>query len=135
MVRTHKNTFNALGNLGIIPKKMEDYTGALDYYHQALRVQEKVLGKTHPDTLRTITNMANTYMGGLKDFKKPEEMYRLALDGKEKSLGKDHKDTKLCVENLALFLGVKVGSKDRTQQLVLSYPHILNGDECYYGWY
>ena len=47
---------------------MEDYEGALDYYQQALKGQEKVLALTHPDTLRTIMNMACTSQDGLKDF-------------------------------------------------------------------
>ena len=87
--------------------------------------------KTHPDTLKNIMCMATTYMKGLKDFTKAEEMYRLALDGKEMSLGKDHENTKGCAENLALLLSNNVGSKDLTQLLVLSYPHMLNAE----GWH
>eukprot|EP00518_Triparma_eleuthera_P005693 CAMPEP_0182458382 /NCGR_PEP_ID=MMETSP1319-20130603/3738_1 /TAXON_ID=172717 /ORGANISM="Bolidomonas pacifica, Strain RCC208" /LENGTH=36 /DNA_ID= /DNA_START= /DNA_END= /DNA_ORIENTATION= len=36
---------------------MKDYKGALDFYQQARRMQEKVFGRTHPETLRTIMNM------------------------------------------------------------------------------
>ena len=45
-------------NMGSILKNLGDNEGALDYYYQqALRMQEKVLGKTHPETLNTITNI------------------------------------------------------------------------------
>ena len=61
-------------------QSMEDYEGALDYFQQALMESEKVLGKTHPDSLMTMYNMANTYTK-VKDYAKAEEMFRLALDG------------------------------------------------------
>ena len=63
---------------------------------------EKVQGKTHPDTLGTIMNMAVTYRDGLKDFVKAEEIFRLALDDHEKSLGKQHEYTKECAKGLAI---------------------------------
>ena len=47
----HKNTLGTLNNTGILLDNMKDYEGALGYYQQAFRVQEKVLGRTHPDTL------------------------------------------------------------------------------------
>ena len=84
---------------------MKDYEGALDYYQQALRGKEKVLGKTHPETLRTMEGMACAYSDGLKDFTKAEEMYWcFTLDGYEKSTGKDHEGTKRCARNLNILL-------------------------------
>ena len=96
----HKKTLASMFNLGNNHNNLEDHKVALDYYQQAHMMGEKVMGKTHPDTLRTIMYMANTYAGGLKDFTKAEEMNRLALDGYEKSLGRDHDDTKRCARNL-----------------------------------
>ena len=49
-----EDTLMSLNNIGALLSDMKDYEGALDYYQQALRVQEKVLGKTHPDTLKQI---------------------------------------------------------------------------------
>ena len=95
----HKDTLASLSYMRIVPDLMKDYEGALDYYQQALRMQEKVLRKTHPDTLNTIMNMATLYMDRKKDLRKAEEMYRLAPDGHEKSLGKNHEDTKICAKN------------------------------------
>ena len=58
---------------------MEDYKGTLDYYQQALRASEKVLGKTHPDTLDNIMNTANMHTD-MRDSQKAAEMYKLVLD-------------------------------------------------------
>ena len=121
----HKDTLASLVCIGVLLKKMEDYEGSLDYYQQALRVQEKVLGKTHPETLITIYNMANAYKVGLKDFTKAERMYRQALDGYEKSLGKDHDHTKMCAMNLAILLFQDLEDKSKTRQLVKEFPHLL----------
>ena len=56
--KEHKKTIMLPKNMGVVLQEMEDYEETLDYYQQALRVQEKVLGKTHPSTLITIMNMA-----------------------------------------------------------------------------
>ena len=83
---------------------MKDYERALDYYQQALRLQEKVLGKTHPFTVGTVMNMATMYYKGFKDYVKAEEMYRHALDGYAMLLGKEHEEMKNCARKLAVLL-------------------------------
>ena len=100
---------------------MEDYAGALDYYQQALRANQKVLGKTHPNTLGTIMNTVKVYMLGLKDSMKTEELYRRALNACEKSLGKDRERTKDCVYNLNILL--RKNDKDKKDDaLEEQYP-------------
>ena len=47
----HKKILDSLNNQGIVLDELKDYEGALAYYQQALKVQDKVRGKTHPDTL------------------------------------------------------------------------------------
>ena len=111
--------------MGVLICKMEDYEGVLDYFQKALNVQEEVMGKTHPDTLATTVNMANTYMEGLKDFTKAEEIYRLALDGREKALGKGHEDTKKCASNLAILLIWDLRDKETTRELIEDCTHLL----------
>ena len=90
----------------------------------ALRVQEKVLGKTHPETLSTIMNMAVTYKNGLEDITKAEEMYRQALDGYEKSLGKELEKTKKCARNLAILLEEIGTRKKDLRKLLDDYPNL-----------
>ena len=121
----HKKTLGLLNNMGNLLHNMEDYEGALGYYQQALRVEEKVLGKSHPSTLTTIMNMAVAYKAGLKDFTKAEEMYRQALDGWERSLGKQHGETKKCARNLAILLAQTLRDKEKTRELVKEYPHLM----------
>ena len=84
-------------------------------------MKEKVLGKTHPDTVDTIMNMAIVYKAGLKDFAKAEEMYRVALDGYEKSLGKAHEDTKHYARNLNILLE-DAGRHEDKAKLEKLYP-------------
>ena len=59
---------DSLNVMGGVLNDLKDCKGALNYYQQALRGQERVLGKTQPYTLGTVMNMANTYMDGLKDY-------------------------------------------------------------------
>ena len=99
----HKKTIDSLSNMGSHLYHMKDYEGALDHYQEVRSVQEKVLEKTHPDTLTTIINMAGTYIK-TENSTKVEETYRFALDGYEKSLGKDHQDTKDYVRGLNILL-------------------------------
>ena len=124
----HKDTLSSLNNMGAILYRMKDYEGALDYYQQALRAQEKVLGKTHPNTLLTIMNTANTYTAGLKDFVKAERMFRRALDGYERSLGKEYEGTKTCAFMLALMLHEQ-GRQDDLQKLLTAYPSIEEDED------
>ena len=111
--------------MGVFLHDMKDYERALAYYQQALRGGEKIQWKTHPDTLRTIKNMAGVCVG-FEDFVKAEEMQRLALDGYEKSLGKDHKHTKWCAWNLAVLLAQSSKDRRNMRELVREYPHLMD---------
>ena len=124
----HKDTVTSLHNIGYLLQHMRDYVGALDYYQQALRVQEKVLGKTYPETLTTIMNMAIVYRDVAKDFAKAEEMYMIALNGREKSLWKDHEDTKMCARNLAFLLARDLKDKEKTRAIIAHHPRLAQGD-------
>ena len=62
--------------------------------------REKALGKEHPDTLASVSDLALVlrYQG---KYEAAEEMNRRALEGREKALGKEHLDTLTSVSNLA----------------------------------
>ena len=45
------------------------------------------MGKTHTETLNTITNIGMVFMEGTLEFTKAEEIFTLALDGYKKALG------------------------------------------------
>ena len=68
-----KHTFESLlHNLGFDPQMMGEFEDALDCYYQALWGRQRVPGKTHPETLRTIKKIGDTYFGRLKDFTNAE---------------------------------------------------------------
>jgi len=59
----------------------------LEYYERALKGFERLIGKTHPDTLSAAMNTACASFN-LGDRGKAEELYQRALEGKEAQLGK-----------------------------------------------
>ncbi|OQN95386.1 hypothetical protein B0A48_18634 [Cryoendolithus antarcticus] len=79
------------------------YESAETMNRRALEGCEKVLGKEHPDTLASVSNLALVlqYQG---KYEAAETMNRRALEGCEKVLGKDHPDTLTSMSNLALVL-------------------------------
>jgi tetratricopeptide (TPR) repeat protein len=64
---------------------------------------EKVLGKDHPDTLGSVSNLASVLRSQGK-YGEAGAMSRRALDGMEKMLGKEHPHTLRSTNNLALVL-------------------------------
>ena len=106
---------------------MTSRTTELDYYQQALRGSEKVLGKTHPDTLNTVTNMAVTYKK-TGDFAKAEEGFRRALDGHEKSLEKGNQSTRKFARGLALLLETIGTRKQDLRKVLGAYPHLMQAE-------
>ena len=113
-----------MNNLGTVYDDLKDYEKALEYYERALKGKEKTLGKTHPQTLMTVMNIAIVYHVGTKDYEKAEEIYRRALEGYEAQLGKDHEDTKNCAKNLASCLA-HAGEKEKLRKVLNEYPHII----------
>ena len=96
----------------------------MEYYERALKGKEKMLGKTHPETLSTVGNIAIVYKNGLKDYDKAEELLQRVLEGYEAQLGKDHENTKMCAMNLAAcFVGA--GEKLKLRKIIDEYPHIM----------
>ena len=113
-----------VNNLGIVYCELKDYEKALEYYERALKGKEKTLGKTHPDTLTAVMNIANVYDDVLKDHGKAEELYRRALEGCEAQLGKNHKVTMDIAINLAVCFA-NAGEKLKLRKIIDKYPHIL----------
>ena len=59
-----------------------------------------MLGKEHPDTLRSVSNLAELYRAEGR-LAEAEPLYKRALEGRERVLGKEHPDTLTSVNNLA----------------------------------
>jgi tetratricopeptide (TPR) repeat protein len=72
-------------------------------HSQSLKLREKVLGPQHPDTLRSINNLAQALRDQGK-YQMAEEIQRQALELSEKVLGLEHPDTLTIMNNLARIL-------------------------------
>jgi len=64
---------------------------------------ETMLGKEHPDTLTSMSNLGAVLRDQNK-YEQTEEMHRQALRLREKVLGKEHPDTLSSMRNLATVL-------------------------------
>jgi CHAT domain-containing protein/Tfp pilus assembly protein PilF len=76
------------------------YKEAETLHHRVLAIHEKALGKEHPTTATSLSNLGNVlYLQG--KFKEAEEVHRRALAIREKVLGSEHPDTATSMNNLA----------------------------------
>ena len=78
---------------------MGDYPKALEFYTKALNIQEKVLGKDHPDVANSYNNIGSVY-SDMGDYPKALDFYTKALNIREKVLGKDHPTTAISYNNI-----------------------------------
>jgi tetratricopeptide (TPR) repeat protein len=78
---------------------MGDYPAARPYYEKALEIRKKVLGDEHPDTARSLNNLAILCYYE-NDFKEAADLMRKALAIRMKVLGADHPDTKSTMGSL-----------------------------------
>jgi len=72
-------------------KKLAKYDKALAYLEKARKIQEKILGKNHPDTAKTYDYMGELYKK-LANFDKALAYLEKARKIQEKILGKNHPD-------------------------------------------
>ena len=71
---------------------MGDAEQAMSLYQRALVGCEKNLGKDHPLTLTTVSNLALLYKSN-QDYAAAEPLLKRVLATREKTLGADHPDT------------------------------------------
>jgi hypothetical protein len=67
---------------------------------------EHVLGREHPDTLRSVNSLA-VLLANKGDYDGAEPLLRCALGAQERVLGREHPDTLRSVNSLALLLDNK----------------------------
>jgi len=88
---------------GWYASEMGRYEAANDMDAVALGVRDALLGKEHPSTLTSVSNLAAVLQNQGK-YEAAEAMNRRALEGREKVLGKEHPSTLTSVSNLAAVL-------------------------------
>ena len=79
---------------------MGEYAKAEPLYQEALRIRQKVLGPEHPDTARSLNNLAALYLA-MGEYAKAEPFFQEALRIRQKVLGPEHPDTARSLNNLA----------------------------------
>ena len=94
------------------------WTGEVGDARQALRLftellpdQERVLGRDHPDTLTTRSNIAR-WTGEVGDAREALRLFAELLPDQERVLGRDHPDTLTTRSNIASWTG-EVGTRGR----------------------
>jgi CHAT domain-containing protein/Tfp pilus assembly protein PilF len=80
--------------------KQGRYQEAFPLAEKALAINEKALGKNHPNVAQSLNGLALLYYS-LGDYAKAEPLYTRSLEIREKALGKDHNDVATSLNNLA----------------------------------
>jgi len=88
------------GTIGETYRALGRYEHAEPQLEKALEIRKRVLGDDHPDTLRSMNNLAFLYMRQGR-YAEAEPIFRKALASQRRVLGDDHPDTLLSMNNLA----------------------------------
>lgn len=84
--------YNLPYNLARFHRVGRRYELALRLHQDALAQREQTLGPDHPDTVRSLTSLANTcYAAGR--YPEALELFQEALARRERTLGPEHPDT------------------------------------------
>ena len=87
--------------IGYLLQFYADYAAAKPYYERALEISERVLGPDHPDTARSLNNLAIlSYYE--KNMPEAARLMRRALAIWEKKLGANHPQTQSARETLSV---------------------------------
>ena len=76
------------------------YNEAIPLAEQALAIRKKVLGDNHPNTARSLNNLAGLYESQGR-YSEAEPLYKQALAIKKQQLGDNHPSTATSLNNLA----------------------------------
>jgi len=104
-----------MNNLAGTYRNQDKHSDAEVLYKQCLAKEKAVLGESHPDTLNTMNNLADTYDHQGKyhqgKYGDAEALYKQCLDKQKAVLGESHPDTLATMNNLA-----RVISKVKSQK-------------------
>jgi CHAT domain-containing protein/Tfp pilus assembly protein PilF len=78
------------------------YSEAEPLYKKSLEINEKALGKDHPELAINLNNLATLYLN-IGRFAEAEPLYKRSLEIRERVSGNDHPDYAASLNNLALF--------------------------------
>lgn len=109
------------------------YAEAEPLEREILEQRTRLLGKEHPDTLRSVDSLANV-LNNKGNYSGAEVLYRQAVEVYERTLGKDHFDTLYSVSNLANALdaeGDYAGAETLYRRCLETYERTLGKDHRY----
>ena len=89
--------FNAIASAY---KAQGEYEKALEWFHKASRIIDKVLGTNHPSTATIYNNIATVY-NNQSEYEKALEWHHKSLKIRENVLGTNHPDTAIAYNNIA----------------------------------
>ena len=100
-----------LSTLGNAYHALGEYGKAEKLHSEALEIQRRVLGKEHPDTLRSRNNLAVAikFQGRHEEA---ERLHREVLEIRRRVLGSEHPDTLDSMQNLAGAIGIPNGCQE-----------------------
>ncbi|THW77844.1 hypothetical protein D6D18_09847, partial [Aureobasidium pullulans] len=119
-----KNQAGSAANAGWYLFLKGEYTVAEGFCQSSLDIREKALGRKHPDTLTSVSQLGSV-LERQGRYEEAEEMHRRALQGREKALGREHPDTLISVSNLGSVLE-RQGKYEEAEEM---YRRALQGRE------
>ena len=120
----------SLSNLGVLFFDMGAYERAEPLYREALGIDVRQLGESHPRTAEVLHNLAQT-QHRLGVMVEAESLYRRALAAKRKTLGDAHPSITVNLNNLGALL-VDLGRPDEAEALfreALTLDRRMFGDQ------
>jgi tetratricopeptide (TPR) repeat protein len=111
----------------ILASAQGDYAGARRLEEQVLEVRTRVLGKEHPNTLSSMSNLATT-LSAQGDYAGARWLQEQVLEVSTRVLGKEHPGTLTSMSNLALILraqGNHAGARRLHEQVLEVRTRVL----------
>jgi serine/threonine protein kinase/Flp pilus assembly protein TadD len=107
-----------LGTMGGVYNSLGEYERALELLEGERQLLEQLRGATHPDTLRTIEEIAIVYWY-LERYDEAEPLLRLTMDSRLELFGPEHPDTVNVTSNLGILMSA-LGRHDEAEPLLRS---------------
>ena len=100
-MQEYYNDGQKCSKFALVMKENGDWKNAEQLEVQVMDIRKKVVGAEHPNTLTTMSDLANTYLaqGG---WNKAEQLEVQVMDIRKKVLGTEYPDTLTIMSSLAM---------------------------------
>ncbi|BAK70268.1 tetratricopeptide repeat protein [Aliarcobacter butzleri] len=100
-VETNKQRINLLSQIVTIYRDIQEFKKALEYQEKILKLEEEILGETHPNLGATYNNISTIYQS-MGNLEKALEYQKRALSSKESVLKKNYPDLAISYSNISI---------------------------------